>query len=517
MRNKIIAILFFTGIAISAHSQDLYDVIRFGRINPGGTARSVGMGGAFGALGGDLSTLAVNPAGIGVFRASEFSVTPSLYLAHSKSDYLNNSYEDSRTNFNLGNFGVVFSNEITDRLGKGGFKFVQFGVSLNRIADFNNKYYMQGRNYGSSRADIWFQQIQGKSLADLQSMYPIDLYPAYQAYLFNPSGNNNYDTFLPDIPGFQKSGNKEASLLQTYTMETKGSLNEFDFSVGANYDDVLYMGFTLGVPYIRYIENSSIREENDLGLAPSPGSDPQQSFFNSYQFDFTREIYATGINLKGGIIVRPVKFLRFGFAAHTPTWYPTVNFSQYSTITTDLFHEEEEGKAAGFYRTVQDSKINEFEFRMRTPYRLIASTAITFGKAGLLSADYEFVDYPTSKYSASDYNYTNDNRAIQNMYKSGHNFRVGTEWRVNNFSFRGGFNYFTSPFENKDYKNAEVFGYSAGLGFRERNFYFDLAWALQTTNDDFYPYSNQGVGITSELAKNKLSSNRILMTFGYRF
>ena len=37
----------------------------------GGTARFMSMGGAFTALGGDISTLSQNPAGIGVFRTSE--------------------------------------------------------------------------------------------------------------------------------------------------------------------------------------------------------------------------------------------------------------------------------------------------------------------------------------------------------------------------------------------------------------------------------------------------------------
>lgn len=512
MKKIFLSIIALVTLSFTSQAQDVYDVIRFSRINPGGSARYVSMGGAFGALGGDLSTLAVNPAGIGVFRASEFSFTPSIYVGSAESTYLGNTLNDSRGSFNIGNVGVVFANEIPDRLNKGGFKFVNFGVSLNRIADFNAKYTMSGKNYGHARADIWWDRAKGYTPEQLQNNFFLDIFPAYETYLINPThpndpNNTDYDTFVPDPTLF--SG-PDAYLRQNYTMETRGSMNEFDFSVGANYNDVLYLGFTLGVPYINYSERSKIEEINENQL-PSHPDGPYG--FNSYSYELTRDINATGINLKAGVIVKPTKFLRLGFAAHTPTWYPNVQFSQYSTMITDA------DQGNGFNVASYDSPINEFKFDMRTPYRLMGSAAFLFGNVGLISADYEYVDYTSSKYSASDYNYMDENQALKDVYQAGHNIRLGTEWRVENFSFRGGWGYASSPFKSKDYKNAEAFSYSAGVGYRDQNFYLDFGWSLTTTNDDFmlYSYTSDRISVISDVSKNKLYNNRFLMTVGFRF
>lgn len=51
-----------------AMTQNAYDAARYAGDELNGTARFVGMGGAMGALGADISTIGTNPAGIGLFR-----------------------------------------------------------------------------------------------------------------------------------------------------------------------------------------------------------------------------------------------------------------------------------------------------------------------------------------------------------------------------------------------------------------------------------------------------------------
>ncbi len=75
--------------------------------NPFGTARFAAQGGAIGALGGDLSAAQVNPAGLGFYRSSEFSVSPSFYWVNTSSDYLGSVSDDSRLRFTMGSMGYV--------------------------------------------------------------------------------------------------------------------------------------------------------------------------------------------------------------------------------------------------------------------------------------------------------------------------------------------------------------------------------------------------------------------------
>ncbi|MFA8300095.1 MAG: OmpP1/FadL family transporter [Hyphomicrobiales bacterium] len=514
----LIAIISFIGVV---KGQGAYDAIRFARLNPGGTARSVSMGGAFGALGGDPSSLSLNPAGLGVYRSSEFSVTPVITLGNAKSTYLNETNTDGRGVFNFGNIGLIFSNEIPNRLNTDGFRFVNFGISLNRMADFNNRYMMTGNNRDISRVDIWIDQSFHKTTDELTNENGSFIYGpglAYETYLINPledsEGRPFYNSFVPDLPKYNNA--PEAFLRQEQTTETRGSLNEWDFSVAANYNDILYMGFTLGVPYFRYMEDRTFREENVNNLGVEPG---KESGFNYYEYKESYEMYGTGINLKGGIIVKPVDFLRVGISAHTPTWYPNVNFSYSTSMTADVYVDDPDNDKQGFFENYSESPINEFKYNLRTPYRLMGSLAFLFGQYGLISAEYEYVDYTNSKLKASDYSFRTENQDIQNNYKSANNFRIGTEWRLMSFSFRGGFNYQESPFESSDFKNAKACTYSLGVGYKNQNVFMDLGWSLTTTNDDFYlyNYSREGLDIISDLAKNKVTLNRFLFTIGYRF
>ena len=88
---KKILCLLFTALNISvAQAQTASDALRFSYIPQyGGTARTVGVGGAMGALGGDFATISMNPAGLATYRMSEFTFTPGFHSAKAKSELLN--------------------------------------------------------------------------------------------------------------------------------------------------------------------------------------------------------------------------------------------------------------------------------------------------------------------------------------------------------------------------------------------------------------------------------------------
>ena len=149
---KRISLLIILSLAlIKANCQNEVDALRYSQNNYGGTARFTAMGGAFGALGADFSTLSINPAGIGLYKTSEFTFTPTFYVGNTSSTYSGKTNEDNKYNFNLGNIGLVYDFFKRGKFAEGnGWKDVQFGFGINRLNDFNNRVVIQGYSANSS-------------------------------------------------------------------------------------------------------------------------------------------------------------------------------------------------------------------------------------------------------------------------------------------------------------------------------------------------------------------------------
>ena len=87
--------------------QNEVDALRYSQTFIGGTARSVSMGGAFGSLGGDYSSIVINPAALGIYRSSEFTITPAFYFDQTSANFINSKNNDIKYNFNLNNLGLI--------------------------------------------------------------------------------------------------------------------------------------------------------------------------------------------------------------------------------------------------------------------------------------------------------------------------------------------------------------------------------------------------------------------------
>jgi hypothetical protein len=159
-------IYIITGLLFSLSSifaQNEIDALRYSQYFPSGTARSIGMGGAIGAVGGDFTGLSINPAGIGLYRQSELSFSPNLSWTNSSSDFLGNSFEDVKYNFNFGNLGMVFNNN----MGESGWVSTSFGIGYNRLNSFNKTVYMSGVNNNSSLLDNFVDYANGNLPSNL--------------------------------------------------------------------------------------------------------------------------------------------------------------------------------------------------------------------------------------------------------------------------------------------------------------------------------------------------------------
>jgi hypothetical protein len=162
----------------------------------------------------------------------------------------------------------------------------------------------------------------------------------------------------------------------------------------------------------------------------------------------------------------------------------------------------------------KDSPTGEYLYELSTPMRAIGSAAIIIGSAGLISADYEFVNYSKMRLRAPDYNFTNENNNIRNNYQSTYNLRLGTEWRVNNFNFRGGYALYGSPYKD-EINDGMLSNISFGIGYTESNFGLDLAWVSGNMSQDYYLYSSENW--TTNATTQKIMSNQFVLTTRFKF
>ena len=473
-------------------AQNEMDALRYSQVIHGGTARFASMGGAFGALGGDFSSLGINPAGIGVYRSSEFSITPVLNYSMVESRYFNTLEDDMKYNFNLNNVGVVFAFPVGSQLEDGGWQFVNVGLGINRHNNFNDRWIARGFNpYSSMMASIVQQAWRDGHASD-----PFSTELAWKTWLL---GEDEDGTYFADMM---------SGVSQYQETSMSGSIREFVLSLGANYNDRLYLGATVGFPSVSY-EEVSIFEEKD-----SEGADP---IFNSMSYTNRLKTSGSGYNFKFGAIVRLTDMVRIGGAFHTPTFYDLRD--RYSaTMRSDLNLD--------YDSRVANSPNGRFNYELTTPMRAIGSLALVFGQSGLLSLDYEYSDMSRSRLRSSDHLFSEENTTIREAFTEQHVIRVGGEWQLKPMVLRAGYGHFSNPYIS-GINNAERSVISAGIGFRQGDYFMDLAYSYSFYSEDYHLYmldsSNpQDYGLTGSqwqppLVKRDFSASAIRLSFGWRF
>lgn len=488
-RLSLIIVVF--SIFVNAFSQNVDDALRYSQIFYGGTARFNSMGGAFTALGGDLSSISLNPAATGVYRSSEYSITPQLQYINTKTNFKGTS-SDFRYNFNLSQAGLVsniFSSENPD-----GLVSLNFAYSYNKTNNFNTNIIINGVSNNSSMADYWATSSQGTNYSQLTGSQGI----AFDAYLMDTirgSTGNSYGTVFSQ---YGDSPNPTYGQTIRRIITNDGYTAEHALSVGGNYANKFYFGATLGIGKINYTGHYEHLE-----------SDISNSVFDFKSFTYVDHLEATGtgFSLKLGTIYKPVEYIRIGLAVHTPVIY-RIKEVFYDNVTSNFDNGDRyEAKNAS----------SKYNYTLTTPFRLIGGVAVQVQKFALLSADYEYVDYSMARFSkASDsYNYYDQNQEIGNLLKPTSNIRLGVEFRLNMFYLRGGYGYYGKAFkQGTDNEKTHTNSYSAGIGFRQQNFFLDVAYTNTMNSQKYFMYRDYPYldATTIETRRNIFTT-----TLGFKF
>ena len=545
MRKIVLTTLTVLASALTGFAQTAYDAYLFSETNYEGTARTMAMGNAFTALGGDLGSISLNPAGSAVAKYSQFVISPSLTIATSTAQgvspysdgslpYFQDKYKNNNTVFAIPNFGLTLDWE-TGRTT--GLKNITFGFVANRINSWNQDVYAAGTNnttsfMGSMAAGATENGYLGSELFQ-DSAY--DYYPwkdvvGYHSGMISTFGDYN-DRFVGASEIIiDNNGNTEIALGgpldQTYGRLVKGMKNEYLINLGANISDFLYIGANIGITSMSYNYEEYFKEyaddPSDFEIALDDGN---TIYFDKMRYNYEYKVETSGVYGKFGVILTPGAGFRLGAAIQTPTA---------TTIDEEWKHSGETYYTNSQYDAAATSPYGSDRYSFREPWRANFGLAWTLGNIAVVSADYEMCDYGSMKFIRDGFNdgreYFEDlNKDIKTIYGTAHMLRVGAEINIGQVAVRGGYGLTQSP------EKANAFGdrlpkmtsssASIGLGYKSRkSFFADIAARYAFATDEYfmpyddYMYDNNGelVAFAPEIL-NRTSALKFMFTLGWRF
>lgn len=504
LASLLLAFLSTALLAQGTFSNYADDAFRFNDFVQSGTARFRGVGGNQAALGGDASNITGNPAGLGFYNRSEFSISPSINFNTTTNRFLDNARTSDKTNVNIGNLSLVFAG---DRSRNSPWRRSSFGISYSQNSNFSTLVDAQGtnRNNNSTFLNEYLiglnsggpQSIREQTLSQdftynggptatartpEAAAYGLFLLNAtvYGATPQNPKGTveNNGSPFFIEQPDVVRN--------QRLTQTTTGANSQWTFAYAGNLEDKLYLGISGSITSLRYNMDQTLRES------------PVNGDFNNYGRTDQLTVRGTGFNLTAGAIYRPVQSFQVGLSASTPTFY-----SMKETFNQSLFAYGQSTVVRNNLGSLSTVTVdpNDFEYTLTTPFR--ASGGFTYflagGKIGFITATADYVAYHGMR-ASTDYANTQTNedfttdvrQTVRDTYQNVINMRVGAEIRASLFRFRAGIAYLPSAYRidldrvNSTDRSRTVF--SGGVGIRNDRFFADVSGSYYTTKQGLSPY-----------------------------
>jgi len=502
------AILF---AGFQSRSQNDLDAIRYSRLGVNGTSRYAAMGGAFGALGADLSCSAYNPGGLGLYRKGDVSFGGGLRFTRNDGTVYGKTTNIADANFVFNNFGLSIAWPVkNDEESRHVVAFTNM-----QHQNFNEQTRLSAYTNNSSIAkDMLNIAEEKKNVGALNSNYE---YMGYYVYVLD-TANNQFFSFV----------DTKRTVLQKRDIVTSGRMNELNFSYAYAYKDKYYIGASLGVPRITYTSTTTHSESDDKDsmkvTITSPSGAPitysttyidelpviytDKLGFNSLTYQEYFSTTGSGFNLKLGGVARINEYLRVGLYYHTPT---ILNLSDkyYNKMSASFdkdpnaVEEITDPENGGYY-----------DYKIITPSRIGINTAFILGKQVAIGLDYELVNYRQASLSSKNLSdFAGVNTVIKNKYSSASNVRVGAEFNLKPLMIRAGYNMQGSPFGDVFTGSFVRNTISVGIGFRTKsNIYYDFAWMKTYSNEDYYMFNT--IPQKSEI---KYRNSQLAATIGIKF
>lgn len=495
-RYLLFASLILAGAGVQAQNPTTADALRYSIDNINGTARFRGMSGAFGALGGDVSAISVNPAGSAIFLYNSGTASLTSYNIHNKANYFGTKTKKNDSSLELNQIGGVwvFNSNNPDAIWK---KFT-IGVNYENTANLDNRFFSAGTNPYQNLGNYFTPQAQGISLNTLNNAYFEDLnyreqqaYLGYNAYIFDPvdpanPGNRSYVT-TPDIT----SG---SPYYQEHSIESSGFNGKVSINLATQFRNWLYLGMNLNVHFTDYITTTSFYENYN---------NPSVTGLHSVRFNTEKYTYGGGFSFNLGAIAKVTEAFRVGASYESPTWYSLQDDVRQSIVANCV-----DCNGTGSRTIITDPGLTFIldDYSMRTPAKYTASAAYVFGKVGLLSVDVAAKDYGSAQFSDR---YRDTNNDIKTSLGWAREVRVGGEIRVKMVSFRGGLRYEERPYKDNN-TVGDLKGFSSGVGFAFGSSRLDLAYSYWRREVSVNPLNSPLFNSTARVNSN---NNNVTLSY----
>lgn len=487
------------------NAQDITDALRYSQDNIQGTARFRALSGAFGALGGDMSAVSLNPAGSAVFSKSHASFSGSNIDAENTSNYFGGLRTTNDSNFDLNQAGAAF---VFASNNNSPWRKFTLAVAYDRTGNFDDSWFASGTNTNNdiyvdendlfiapanSIASYFAIYAQGVQLGDIslfEGEFIEDAYRdignafgfahqqaflGFQGFIINPDDENddNNTTYFSDLG--------EGNFTHSYSYASTGYNGKVSFNVATQYEDNLYLGLNLNSHFIDYQRSTFLSENN---------SHANVDFIN---FGNNLSTRGNGFSFQLGGIMKLSKELRVGITYDSPIWY-TIEEETSQSINTNLADSD-----IGFINDI----VNIYpEYKLRTPSKVTGSLAYVFGKQGLISFDYSRKDFGNTKFTPNS-DYSDLNSDINNIFTQAATYRFGGEYKHKQFSFRGGYRFEESPYTD-GVTVGDLNGYSLGLGYNFGNTKLDITYDSWNRTDRTPLYN---IGLTDAATIDRENSN----------
>jgi len=452
--NRFFLSAFLILASASIQAQETYESAELATQDLNGTARYIGMGGAMEALGADISTMTTNPAGIGLFRKSWIGASAGLTIQRGN-NYSNSVYSDNgKTNADFNQIGAIFSMQT------GGKSYVNFGFNFQKNRNFNQILNAMGALTNSSASE--------KMVLAMNS---------------DTEQYTNTDDMIYD--NYNDQGVKHMPYgTQYYGMnDNKGYIGEFDFNFSGNIKNRVFLGLSIGINNVNYegcanyYEDLAYKITRSLNYEPTTNTQDQYDLLTAnYPIGLEtinrKKISGSGVNVKFGVIWRPIETspFRIGAYIHTPTWY-RLTYDVWQDVYTDFTSSNKS-------YAVQQSVGGRYHFS--TPWKFGFSLGHTIGNMVALGATYEFADYSTINNTyVEDYYSGYDDKIVNNntkeSLKGAHTIKIGAEVKpVPEVAIRMGYNLQTGIYDKnkgyKDYIEHDHNGYYCGAFYTSNDY-----------------------------------------------
>lgn len=511
MKKKII---FSIGLLFTflSHGQQISDALRYGQDELLGTARFRALSGAFGALGGDLTAVSLNPAGSAIFTTSNVSVTTSLMNSNTDTQFFNGSSSDSKTLMDLNQAGVVLVFNNTNSNSR--MKKFTLGFTFDKTANFRNDWFAYGVNPNTSIASYFLDYAQGHRLDEI-SAFPDESYSdayadigyyygygnqqaflGYESYIIDPDPNDPNYISNPDAVTSYISNISGNNFNQQYDYAAKGYNGKIALNFAAQVGERVYLGLNLNSHFLNYDRSTFFYEGNS-----NTGSTVSR-------VDFENNLYTLGygFSFQLGSIFKVTDGLRLGLIYNSPTWYSI------DEETTQYIATVRNEGGSNITQVINPNIINIFpRYRIQNPGKLTGSIAYVFGERGLISFDYSYKDFSNTKFRPTNDSYFHSlNNQISSTLSGVSTYRIGGEFKIKQLSIRAGYRTEESPYKD-DSTIGDLTGYSLGLGYSLSKVRFDLTYDYSQLD---YNYQFFETGLTDPISL-QTNNNNITLTASF--